>query len=770
MPSEGSNEPSSHSKMKASVATKTESSSLQSKKEAVLDAYRNLQSIEDSIMNLRDDLRIAEEDTTEPLGSGTSSRYKRSRKPLVKDFSGSDILERMDMHKVSMGVRKRLWFVILCAVAFAVGASFLSTVILNGHRAEAILLFQSTPAAVDTLGVFSRSVTRETAAEMVRTPRNFEQLREILGLEQTADQLTEMVDIQLRRASNLIRIVATANDPALAQNLANGLAEVAVIDSKKRYEQTASQAYDYLKQEVALSQKKLDEVGREFAQFKAQEGMVALDAGSTNAIEDIADLQDAYQSASVDYESKFVQFENLQQEVDELPDRIVSVEYEESPLKSRIANREMALLEARTRYGPENPKVLLLEEELRQLRIAIREQNFDEARQRVYENNFAKEQLKLELLRLKGQVRAAEQKRDSLYAQLQEDEEGIQAIPQVQMQYQRLSQALSQAQDEHNELLNSLRIAEGQMEMGRSDVALYQQATSTSSSESVFARFLPTFGFLFGALFALAFVITAEAKDKRIRIPEQLKKNYNVPHILSIPELRRLNLRNTEDKTLFYVRNLSERLKAFAPQGRFQSVCFTGTSVGEGKSLIAYHFATYQNRLGKKAAYLHFDQNANPFIRREPKPKSRISDYLRGKAEFSEIIASGELVDILEAGHDPEMKELLSSESMKKLWEELGKEYDVIVVDAPGIIEDDCAINLAEQCDTSLLVVNSRKTNKSSVDACLNELDERKIEPTGLILNQIKRGYVEDPRIQTQMGQEGLWGSKKKRQLGDDEC
>lgn len=769
MPNTDKNDPSNRPQPSTQTRTEQETAAKQSRRQAVLDAYRNLLSIEDSVRHLREDLQVTE--GTEEKEFATGPRVQRGWEPLIKDSAGQDVLEQLDMRKVGMGVRRRLWVVLLAAVAFAVIGSLVSSLFLRSHQAEAVLLFQENPMVPDALGILPRSVTRETVAEMVRIPRNFEAVQQSLAIQQSPEQLSEMVDVRLRRASNLIRVVATANSPALAQNLVNSLAAVAVTDSKKRYQDAASQAQEYLKQEEELSRKRVEVLSRELAQFKSREGLIALDLDNRSQMEESTDLQESYQQSVIDYESKAVQFDNLQQETENMPDRIVSVEYEESPLKGRIANREMALLEARTRYGPDNPKVRMLEEELRQLRGAVSDQTFDETRQRVYENNFAKEQLKLELMRLKGQVKAAKQKRDALYAQLQDQGQDVKKVPQIQLQYQRLSEALSQAQDEHKETLAALRTAEGHMEAGRSDITVYQKAASTTPTSSVFARFLPTLGFLLGGAFALMFVLAVEVRDRRLRTARQLKNAYNVPHLLSVPELRRLSLRNAEEKTLFYVRNLAERFARLTSREGAQTMCFTSSGPGEGKSLLAYHFAAYHNRLGLKTAYINFDHRENPFTRRGPKPRSRVEDFLRGGANFEDLLTRGDRVDILQAGFDPGMKELLKSEAMDNFWDELKRHYEVIVVDAPGIVEDDYAVNLAGQCDVNFFVIGSSYTTKSHVDASLEELEERRIRPTGLILNRMKRAYIDDPRIQVQGRRDKWWGNnrKRRRKSEDDE-
>lgn len=741
-----------------SVATETseQTSAEQSKREAVMDAYRNLLAIEDSVRHLREDLSVAEEESVESAGAAAvSSRWE----PVVRDTTGKDFFELLDMRKVGMGIRRRLWFILTLAVIFSAAGSAISAFFLTGQRAEAMLLFENQAPTPDPLGMMPKPVTMETVAEMVKIPRNMEAVRAAIGSDMNADEIANSVDVATRRSSNLIRIRATTSNPNLSKEIANALAEVAVADSRKRYEDAANRAYEFLKEEEEVARKRLDVLNREIAKFKSQERLVELDLDNRAVVSQSSDLATAAKNAALEYEGLLAQYQNLEREIANLPDTIVSYEYEDSPLKGRITNREMALLEARTRYGPDNPKVLILEEELRQLRSALSDQAFDESRQRIYENNFSKEQLKIELMRMKGQLNAAKQRKETLAARIQQQDVAVEGVPQIQLEYGKLVQAASVANAVHQELIDNLRKVEAQMGADRSDVGVFQLSNSAWQYKSFFARFLPTLGFLLGGALALMFVLSLELRDKRLRTNRQVRRSYNATHLLSVPEISGLNLRNAEDRTLFYVRNLTERVARLISNQKVQTMLFTSSRSGEGKSLLGYHFACYHQRIGLKVAYVNFDHRENSFIRRGPKPRRRIEEALKsGDINLEELVAKGERVDVLYCGFHPGMKELVKSDKMQALWDKLKEEYELIVVEAPGIIEDDYAVNLAQQCDVNFFVIGSNKASKPYVDASLEELEERRIRPTGLILNRMKRSYVEDPRIHVQRRKQSWWG------------
>jgi Mrp family chromosome partitioning ATPase len=81
------------------------------------------------------------------------------------------------------------------------------------------------------------------------------------------------------------------------------------------------------------------------------------------------------------------------------------------------------------------------------------------------------------------------------------------------------------------------------------------------------------------------------------------------------------------------------------------------------------------------------------------------------------------------------------------LLETLKTQYDFIIIDAPGVIEEDYAVNLAAIADYCLFVIDSKMTKKAYVDESLRALSDIAATPTGIILNKVDSIFIEDSRI-----------------------
>lgn len=79
----------------------------------------------------------------------------------------------------------------------------------------------------------------------------------------------------------------------------------------------------------------------------------------------------------------------------------------------------------------------------------------------------------------------------------------------------------------------------------------------------------------------------------------------------------------------------------------------------------------------------------------------------------------------------PNPAELLASKTLDSVIEELKKEFDIIIFDAPPILSVTDAQILANKCDGTLLIVNSGAVENSSVIKAKASLESSKANILG---------------------------------------
>ena len=119
--------------------------------------------------------------------------------------------------------------------------------------------------------------------------------------------------------------------------------------------------------------------------------------------------------------------------------------------------------------------------------------------------------------------------------------------------------------------------------------------------------------------------------------------------------------------------------------------------------------------------------------------QSGIADVIKGDATLDQVLIQtiNPLLSVVPAGHVPptERSLLAKRPELRDLLDDLGAQFDHLVLDLPAVLSTSDAIVLASLADRYALVVRHGVTTSEQVQAVLEEL--RHLSSLGLILNQV---------------------------------
>ncbi len=170
------------------------------------------------------------------------------------------------------------------------------------------------------------------------------------------------------------------------------------------------------------------------------------------------------------------------------------------------------------------------------------------------------------------------------------------------------------------------------------------------------------------------------------------------------------------------IRVMRTNLQFILPEEKPKVILFTSSISGEGKSFISLNLGGSLAITGKKVVILELDL-------RKPKLHSGLgvdntiglSNYLIGKVDYKDILKEISIQKdyfIVPSGPiPPNPAELLVNGKIKILIEQLKKEFDYIIIDAPpvGLVTD--AQILAEYADLTIFVVRHNYTSKNHISS-----------------------------------------------------
>lgn len=173
----------------------------------------------------------------------------------------------------------------------------------------------------------------------------------------------------------------------------------------------------------------------------------------------------------------------------------------------------------------------------------------------------------------------------------------------------------------------------------------------------------------------------------------------------------------------------------------FQTILFTSSNPGEGKSITTGNLAILMSMDHKKTVFVDVDlRKPNGHQMFGFPNRQGVTSYLAGNEGVETIIRKTNVPNLsfIPAGAiPPNPSELLSSEKMQQLLLELGSRFDYIFLDCPPMIVSDAAI-LAMKADGCIFVINAQKNSRQEVKQRIENLQQVNSNLLGVILNKTK--------------------------------
>ena len=211
---------------------------------------------------------------------------------------------------------------------------------------------------------------------------------------------------------------------------------------------------------------------------------------------------------------------------------------------------------------------------------------------------------------------------------------------------------------------------------------------------------------------------------------------------IRIQEARRCILASKSD---FFIREAYKTLRtnvtfSLAGEGKSRVVVVTSSLQSEGKSTTAVNLALSFAEAGKKVLLVDCDMR-RPKLGRllNLSAPAGLSNLLLDPSLLEKpIIKEYSTIDVLLSGDiPPNPSELLGSERMKKLLDQMREKYDCIILDTPPINMVTDAVVLAPQTDGVLFVVRANQSERGAVIHAVDQLEYTQAKLLGFVLNGI---------------------------------
>lgn len=249
-----------------------------------------------------------------------------------------------------------------------------------------------------------------------------------------------------------------------------------------------------------------------------------------------------------------------------------------------------------------------------------------------------------------------------------------------------------------------------------------------------------------GLLIPLIFVFAIFFINNSIQNTEDISK------LTKIPLIGVIGLSNDKSNLTVFEKPksaLSESFRAIRSSLQFlykqqkldgaKTLMITSSVSGEGKTFCSINIATVFALSEKKTVIIGLDlRKPKIFDDFNLKNEVGVVNYLIKQKTVDDIINHTHIpfLDVIISGPiPPNPSELIMSNAMKELIDELKDKYDYIILDTPpvGLVSD--ALELAEYCDVTLYIVRQNFTKKEMITLLNNRMKRGELNNTSIILN-----------------------------------
>ena len=195
-------------------------------------------------------------------------------------------------------------------------------------------------------------------------------------------------------------------------------------------------------------------------------------------------------------------------------------------------------------------------------------------------------------------------------------------------------------------------------------------------------------------------------------------------------------------------RTLRTNIQFMNTTKKLQTLLITSTLPGEGKSYVASNLAVTFAQAGKKVILIDADmRKGRLYSIFEVSPRPGLSNYLSGidregeeELDISKYIQPTQINNLLliPAGNiPPNPSELLISEQMSNLLEQLKEVCDIVIIDGtPCELVTDSVI-LSRIVDTTVIVSAAKETKKDSLGRIITNIKNVGGNLAGVVINKI---------------------------------
>jgi len=583
---------------------------------------------------------------------------------------------------------------------------------------------------------------------------------------EVAAAIQEGIEVLPIRNTKLVEVSYRSPYPVLSADIVNSLVEEFMRFSvEKRYE-TTQQASDFLSEQIAELRENLAAKERELQRYGQEKKLFFTSEKESTIVSKFAAVLDAYTQAQIDRINKEAAYREVKDlDVDSLPQFVNNTLIQ--TLKMDYARMKNEYEEMSKTFKSNYPKMIELKARLDSMKEEL------------------KSEIKKAVDSAESEYRSALKKEDSLEDLLEKQKMDVVRMNSNAIFYNSLKIEVENMQRQLNSLIEMQKNTNVSARLGglkTSNISIIDKAEVPKDPVSPKKKKNLILAFLVGIFGGVGLCFLIEFLDNTVKGPEDVEKLTGLPSLGAIPclppegmkkkkrygyyskyksyysyskenpeseetlpDIKEIELVNYLHPKSFISENyrtVRTSILLSHAESPPKSIVFTSALPKEGKTATVANMAVAFSQLDEKVLVVDGDLR-KPRLHRVFKVKNigGLSGYLTGKVSIEDAIqkTNVENVWLIPSGPiPPNPAELLNSEKMKGMIEELKREYDVVMLDAPPLLAVVDGVIISSFGDSTIFIIQAGKTTLRPFLQALEELKRAKAKIIGVLFNEVK--------------------------------
>jgi polysaccharide biosynthesis transport protein len=559
-------------------------------------------------------------------------------------------------------------------------------------------------------------------------------------VEIAADLVQVGLLIEPIRPSRLVRVTYQSSNPALASEIANDVAETFLEDNLVRRFAQNDYARKFLQDKLEQTRQKLEQSENELVAYERSQQIIELSSGKNEGAGGVAttSLQasnlSALNSALAIATNERVLAEQRWREAQAHPE-VIAAEVGQSSALQNLRDKRVELTslyqQNLEKYQPSFPAQLALKARIDDLDKAIQAEA-------AGGSNAA-----LGTLRSKYEITLRQE--NALRAKVEQQKSAFLDLRNRTVQYNILQRDAQQNRNQYEDLLErskSISVA-GAIDANNIQVVDQARAPGGPFKPRPAINLIMSLGL--GLLIGAALALGLEQLDDSIKSPEDVDTKLGVPLLGAIPMLGKGitagealgDPRSAVSEAYYSVRTA---LQFSTSEGVPPNLLVTSARPSEGKSTTAMALAQNFARLGLRTLLIDSDLR-NPSLHKVlgRHNSAGLSNLLTGSQQLSELMQPTDDANLffLACGPlPPNPAELLAGARARQVLQEVGAQFDQVIIDGPPVMGLADAPLLASVAAGTIVVIAAGSTRRGLARAALKRLHLSHARVLGAVLTK----------------------------------